>query len=317
MFVRAVIALVVSSCAVGCGSAPAAHTPATSGAAAAPDDGSPAAPSGGDSSGSEASSGAASGGGTAASAGPRPTTTAQALEKRAFKMQFDLELMRDGAPAGMQSGSWSISEERTLAARAVSGDAITKLELIFGRRDAAPLLGLEQPSVTENKTFLVEGSGATPSVTRAGKPAPDAERDAVLYEYGWVGAASPLVVMLRGAKPGAVLHPPVEARKALLGDVPGIDEQAMDVQVVYKRTRSAGRPDAELAVTAKGPLVSGDMTFNLDLSGPATLDLATGWVTQLTLSGKVKAKGKVKHKKGKLDASGHGSMSITRAATFH
>lgn len=240
-----------------------------------------------------------------------------ALEKRAFQMTFDLQLMRDGAPAGVQSGSWSISEERTLSARAVSGDAITKLEIIFGRRDAKPLLGLETPSLTENKTYLVTGSGGTPAVARGDKPVPDGERDAVLFEYGWVGTPSPLVAMLRGAKAGAALHPPVEARRALLGDVPGIDENEMDVQAVFKGTRGDGRPDAELAVTAKGPLKSGDMTFDLDLSGPALVDLATGWVTQLTLSGKVKAKGKVKVKKKKLDASGHGKMSITRSATFH
>ena len=151
---------------------------------------------------------------------PKPAVGARALEKRAVKMKFDLTLTHKGASAGIQSGSWSISEERTEEAQAVKGNAITKLQLMFGRRDAKPLLGLEQPSVTENKTFELEAQGGAPVVTRSGKPAPDKERDAVLAEYGYVGAPGPLVKLLQGKKTGATLEPDAEGRRVLIGSAP-------------------------------------------------------------------------------------------------
>lgn len=258
---------------------------------------------------------AAPGGGSAPAAGmPGPAVGARALEKRAVKMNFDLTLTHKGASAGIQSGSWSISEERTEEAQAVKGNAITKLQLMFGRRDAKPLLGLEEPSVTENKTYEIEGPG--PSVTRNGKPAPAKERDAVLAEYGYVGSPGPLAKLLQGTKPGAKLEPDAEARRVLIGVLPGIDENETSVTAVFKGTHGDARELADLDVTLQGNLDSGDMTFKLDLAGPAVVDMATGWVTQLSLSGKVKAKGHVKHKKMKLEASGSGKMTITRNAKF-
>lgn len=304
---RPLLALIVSACVVACGSTPKAKAPGE-----ATESSGATAPAGDDSTAAQSGDAKAQ-----PAAFPKPSNKDAALEKRAVKMEFDLTLMKNGSPAGIQSGSWSISEERTYEVRTVSGDAITAMQVLYGRRIAKPLLGLETPSVTENKTYLVKASGGTPSVTHADQPAPDAERDAVLSEYGWVGAPSPLVVMLRGAKPGAKLAPPVDARRDLLGDLPGIDESTMDVQVVFKGTGGDARPYADVDVTAKGPLTSGDMAFQLDLAGPARIDLATGWVTALSLSGKVKATGKVKFKKTKLDSSGHGTMTITRSATFH
>jgi len=261
---------------------------------------------------------ASSGGASAAPAAamPKPAVGARALEKRAVEMKFDLTLTRKGASAGIQSGSWSISEERTEEAQAVKGNAITKLQLMFGRRDAKPLLGLEQPSLTENNTFELEAKGSSPEVTRGGKPAPDKERDAVLAEYGYVGAPGPLAKLLEGKKPGATLEPDAEGRRALIGVLPGIDENETNVTAVLEGMHENARKQADLDVTLKGELKSGDMTFKLDLTGPAVVDLATGWVTELTLSGKVKAKGQVKHKKMKLDASGSGKMTITRSAKF-
>ncbi len=247
---------------------------------------------------------------------PQPKVGARALEKRAVKMKFDLTLSKKGASAGIQSGSWSIDEQRTEEAQAVKGDAITKLQLMFGRREAKPLLGLEQPSVTENKTYEIAGQGGTPTVTRSDKPAPDNERDAVLAEYGYVGSPGPLVKLLTGQKPGATLQPDAPARRVLIGVLPGIDENNMTATAVFKGTHGDARKLADLDVTLKGDLHTGDMTFTLDLKGPAVVDMATGWVTGLSLAGKVKAKGQVKNKKQKLDASGGGKMTVTRSAQF-
>lgn len=247
---------------------------------------------------------------------PSPKVGTRALEKRSVMMNFDLTLSHKGASAGIQSGSWSIDEQRTEEVKAANGDAITKLQLMFGKRTAKPLLGLEQPSVTENKTYEIAGTGGTPSVTRNEKPAPDKERDAVLAEYGYVGSPGPLVTLLKGQKTGATLQPDAEARRVLIGVLPGIDENDSKVTVVYKGTHGDAHNLADLAVTMKGELHSGDMTFSLDLTGPAVVDLATGWVTELSLAGKVKAKGQVKHKKMKLAASGSGKMTVTRNAQF-
>ncbi len=304
------LVLFASACAIGCG-----H-----GSAAAPGAKSPTNESSDGSTTTVATTapGPAEAGGSAAPAAsfPKPTVGTRALEKRSVKMKFDLTLSHKGASAGIQSGRWSIDEERTEEAQAVKGDAITKLQLMFGRRDAKPLLGLEHPSVTENKTYEIEAQGSSPEVTRGGKPAPDKERDAVMAEYGYVGSPSPLAKLLQGKKPGATLSPDAEARRALIGELPGIDENETKVTATLKGIHGDQRKQADLDVTLKGDLKNGDMTFKLDLTGPAVVDLATGWVTSLSLSGKVKASGHVKHKKMKLEASGGGKMTVARNAKF-
>ncbi len=241
-----------------------------------------------------------------------PAEGASAHESRNVEMQFDLTLLKEGSPSGMQSGSWSVYEERTMKVLGTKDKAISKLELVFGRREAKALLGVEKPSHTAGKTYVIEASGAEPSVkTTSGKDAPANERSAVSAEYGWIGRPSPLLEMLAELKPGASTEPPAEARRVLIGELPGIDHEhtSLSAKLVSVEGKSA-----KLDVTLKSELDNGDMDFTLELAGPAVVDTRTGFVKSLDLSGKVTAKGSVKHQKKPMEARGKGSAKISRKA---
>jgi hypothetical protein len=241
-----------------------------------------------------------------------PAEGASAHESRNVEMQFDLTLLKEGEPAGMQSGSWSIYEERTTKVLATKERAIEKLELVFGRREAKALLGVEKPSVTAGKSYVLDAStGAVAVKSPSGKEAPAAESSAVSAEYGWVGRPSPLLEMLQGVKPGASTEPPAEARRVLIGELPGIDHEQTKLEVKLLGVQAK---TAKLQLTVASEIDNGDMKFTLSLEGPAEVDTATGWVKSLDLSGKLKAEGSVKHNKKPMQARGKGSAKISRKA---
>ena len=138
--------------ALGCGSAPAAKSP---------------------SSGSEQEEREASGGAEAADEGvegaddsaeapvqskpPKPGT--QALDQRGLKMEFALTLMRGDAAAGVQTGNWSFDEERTHRVIESSDTAITKLQVVYGKWEAKPLLGLTYEVPTDGNSYMVTADG--------------------------------------------------------------------------------------------------------------------------------------------------------------
>ncbi len=243
-----------------------------------------------------------------------PEKGQKALESRNVEMQFDLTLLRDGSPAGMQGGSWSVYEERTLEVLATGEKSIDKLGLAYGRREAKALLGVEKPSVTAGKTYVVESGGSVKLA--GGKDAPEKERAAVLAEYGWVGQPSPLLTMLADLSVGGSAKPPADARRALVGEVPGIDHEQSDLSVTLTGIEGSGRKRAKLDLELTSELDGGDVDFTLDLAGPAVVDVRTGWVESLSLSGKLSAKGTVTHKKKPMEAKGKGSAKIERKAEF-
>jgi hypothetical protein len=282
---------------------------------------SPEGSSGGEESGDGTAAGQPGGSGESAAGGSSagamqvdaPKEGMLALESRTIEMQFDLTLLKDGSPAGMQSGSWSVYEERTLKVLGTGDDAIQKLELSYGRREAKALLGVEKPSLTAGKVYVVESGG---SVKRSGKDAPGGEKSAVEAEYGWVGSQSPLVGVIRELKPGASAEPPADARRALIGELPSVDHEQSKVEMKLVSVDTSGRKTAKLDVKLESELDNGDMSFTLALAGPAQVDLSTGLVKSLDLSGTVKAKGSVKHKKKPMEARGKGTIKIARKAEF-
>lgn len=267
-------------------------------------------PGGGEEGSDESPAGGAS---AAAMKAEAPKEGTLALESRNIEMQFDLTLLKDGSPAGMQSGSWSVYEERTLKVLGTKDDAIEKLELSYGRREAKALLGVEKPSLTAGKVYVVESGG---SVKSSGKDAPGGEKSAVEAEYGWVGSQSPLIGAIRELKPGASAEPPPDARRALIGELPSVDHEQSKLGIKLVNVDGSGRKTAKLDVKLESELDNGDMSFSLALTGPAEVDLSTGLVKSLDLSGTVKAKGTVKHKKKPMEARGKGTIKITRKAEF-
>jgi hypothetical protein len=241
------------------------------------------------------------------------------LESRRIEMDFELTLLKGEAPAGIQSGSWSLEEERTLEVVESKAQAITKLAITYGRRDAKPLLGIERTAATAGKSYVLEAGASEPSVLRAdgAKPSDD-ERTALLTEYRWVGQPAPLIALLseRRLAPGAQIEASAEAKRAIVGEISGIDPASADLALTFESMRSGGRKQALLRASGVAILDNGDVRFELELAGPVVVDLDTGFLSETELSGKLKATGKVKHKKGLLDARGKGTVRLVRKAQF-
>ena len=63
-------------------------------------------------------------------------------------------------------------------------------------------------------------------------------------------------------------------------------------------------------------LRTGPTVFSLQLKGPATVDMLTGWTSSLALEGTLKPGGQVKVKGKMLDVQGKGTAKLTRESTF-
>lgn len=243
---------------------------------------------------------------------PAPGT--KSLERRSVSLDYELVLALGEAAGGMQAGSWSLEEERSLEVLGSDGPNVTKLKVVYGRREAKPLLGVEQTAATAGHTYDLERkAGELALVREDGKDVSAAERDALDAEYAWVGSPSPLAEWLRGGalpEGKSVEGGSAEAR-ALLGVLSGVDYANAKVSAV-----SRGKKGSDLALDVKAQLrlSSGETYFDLTLEGPALVDTTTGWVKSLTLAGKVKAGGKYKHKKGLLDVRGKGTAKLERKA---
>ncbi len=248
-----------------------------------------------------------------------PKVGTKALEKRFISLDFELTLTRDKAAGGMQAGSWSIEEERGYEVQASEGEAVTKLGLVFGRREAKALLGVEQTAATAGHSYVLESSGGTPTITptKAKDLKPD-ERDAINAEYDWIGQPNPLLVWLDGGKlkAGKKREGGAAEARALLGVVPSSEPDQSKVTVTSRGPVDGERPALGLDVEAHVRIVSGETTFDLSLKGPAKIDLETGWVQSLDLSGTAKAGGRLKHKKGMLDVSGTAKAALRRSLAF-
>lgn len=243
-----------------------------------------------------------------------PAPGVKSLEHRSVSLDYELVLARGDAAGGMQAGSWSLEEERSQEVLASEGPAVTKLKVVYGRREAKPLLGVEQTAATAGHTYELERKAGELSLTRAdGKDVSAAERDALEAEYAWVGGPSTLAEWLKGgslAEGKSVEGGSAEAR-ALLGVLSGVDYANAKVSAV---SRGKKGNDLSLHVKASLRLTSGETHFDLTLEGPAVVDTTSGWVKSLALAGPVKAGGKYKHKKGLLDVSGKGKAKLDRKA---
>jgi hypothetical protein len=289
------------------------------GAASGPGAGSPGS-NGEDSSGGSDSLASDGERGSAASIEARaPAAKTRALESRSIVMDFELTLLRGESPAGIQSGSWSLEDERSVEVVASKGDAIEKLAITYGRREEKPLLGIERTAATAGKSYVVDAASAEATVSRSDGSKPSAEeRAAVLADYGWVGRPAPLLALLAGARlePGTTLDASPDARRAIIGEISGIDPERtrLELRFVGLRELDGGRKSAALEASGVAILESGDMSFELSLAGPLLVDIASGFLRQGTLEGSVKASGTVKHKKGPLAAQGKGKVRLVRKA---
>jgi hypothetical protein len=256
---------------------------------------------------------------TAPQAAQAPKPGTQALDRRGLEFQFALTLMRGEAAAGVQTGSWSFTEERTHRVIASNDSATTKLQVVYGKWEAKPLLGLVYEVPTDGNSYTVASSGGSATVERTeGKPMSDDEKTAVMNEYGWVGGAHPVLAAIEraGAKPGAELDVDTAFINALVGAIPGVDHAKSQLTARLEGFESSGRKTARLAVVLKSDLHTGPTVFSLELKGPATVDMLTGWTSSLALEGTLVPGGQVKVQKKMLDVHGKGTAKLTRESTF-
>jgi hypothetical protein len=242
----------------------------------------------------------------------------QALEKRSASLDFDLNLSKNGQGSGVQSGQWAFSEERTLRVKKAKNGKIIELEVVYGKWEAKPLLGMTYEVPTDGKTYLVSFVDSL-SIMRGTEKATSAEEKAVSSEYGWVGNPSALRKAMLDAKlapeTNLTMSPLVNA--ALLGAIPGVDIAHAGVKASIKSVKAQPRQIASLDVAASFSIKSKKATFDIEVKGPAEVDVNTGWVQSMELKGTVTISGQTDvPKKGAMDVEGKGKFTVTRQSEF-
>lgn len=241
-----------------------------------------------------------------------PVKGTKAAESRFASIDFQLTLSReDGAPAGIQSASWSLDEKRSYEVVDVSGKVIRELRVTFGAREGNALLGLEPHAATSGQSFVVAAKGGKLSLAKPDGGSLSTNEEAGLSEYAWTGKPSPLLVWLDGGTvpSGEKRSGEAEHARALIGELPGVDPKKTKLEVTSKgESQGALGLDVHAIVLVE----SGPTILELDLTGPAQIDRKTGFVTELSLTGSVKPRGKMDTKKGLLAVSGSGKAEVRR-----
>lgn len=246
-----------------------------------------------------------------------PPLRTRAFEDRFIRVDYDLMLLRDGDAAGTSDGTWSSDEQRRVTVLATHGDTVSNLKVSYADREDGPLLGVFDSSPTDGHTYFISRQPSGLSIRRAdGSLLSPAERQVVATEYGDVGEPQPLLVLLAGHRPGEQLVLSARAARALLGAPPDMEVDGASVHARLVGFRNSTRQFAVLAVTMHGQLSNGHTVFDLDVSGPARVDLRTGWLRSLHLKGRVKARGEFEHEQLWYNVSGTGTIVITRSAAF-
>ncbi len=242
----------------------------------------------------------------------------QTLEKRSASLDFDLNLSKHGAGSGVQHGQWSFSEERTLRVKKAKDNKILELEVVYGKWEAKPLLGLSYEVPTDGKTYLVSFVDKL-SIMRGNEKASAAEEKAVNSEYGWVGSPSPLRKAMLDTKMAPDIHlaasPQISA--ALLGAIPGVDIEHAGIMATVKSVKAQPRQTATLEVAGSFSIKTKKTNFDIELKGPAEVDVATGWVQSMDLEGTATITGQTDvPKKGAMNVDGKGKITISRHSEF-
>lgn len=249
---------------------------------------------------------------------PALESNKQLEEKRAMSARIKLVLTTaDGSTGGMSDKSWSFSEDRRSGLEKTDKSAATQLNVLFGKRNKS---GLDSWTTlpTEGKGYVIRGKGSELAVLDNGKSeASAAEREIVVAEYGFVGRQNPLLAAVYQAKEkGATESLSPEAYRWLLGHTPEL--QVGEVKLSYQGNAAhAGRDTGKLEIDLTGSMKDGATSYDYELKGPGLVDLKTGYVVDLKLTGKVKVTGSMTLKGRKLTSTGDGEMTLTRTGKIN
>lgn len=250
---------------------------------------------------------------------PGPVKGFRLMDHRTLNLEFSLNLQKNGQGVGIDTRSWSLTEERTLRARNVGKAEITELELVYGKWEAAALLDQSFTPPTNGQSYLVVGNGdGGVKITRAnGQPPSTEESTAVSDEYGWVGTPSPLRVALAevGLEAGRKIPSSAAIALALYGTIPGVDPKNSTANLTLHSVEQGKNPSVRADVQGSVRIRSHKTVFDVELAGTAQIDTGTGLVRGLDLKGTIVPSGQITHpKKGALDVSGKGKLTLKQTS---
>jgi len=256
------------------------------------------------------------GGGEAVPVLPLPKAGVKDAEHRTLSAEVSITFeTMDGSTGGISEKGFSLAEDRHVMVEAVGKSAMTKLSILYGKRETKGLEGWS-PLPTQNNGYTVAGQGGTPEVLQNGKnPVGEEESTVVLAEYGYVGGPHPLLLAIERSKEGEAQLLDAAGQVALLGYNPEITVEKAEVSF-SSAGEVGGRSSLSVEVVVEGSLPDGPLRYEFDLAGTAQVDATTGWVTDLTLTGQLVPTGKMTMKGRELKASGKGKIEMKRTATF-
>ncbi len=258
----------------------------------------------------------AAGDGEATPTLPLPKAGVKDSEHRSMSAEVSLTFeTTDGSTGGISEKGFSLAEDRHVMVEAVGETAVTKISILYGKREAKGLEGWS-PLPTQNNGYTVTGQGGTPEVLQNGKnPVGEEESTVVLAEYGYVGGPHPLLLAIERSKDGEAQALDAAGQIALLGYNPEITVDKAEVSF-GSAGEVGGRSSLSVEVVVEGSLPDGPLRYAFDLTGTAQVDATTGWVTELALAGQLVPTGKMTMKGRELKASGKGKIEMKRTASF-
>ncbi len=247
---------------------------------------------------------------------PLPKAGVKDAEHRSLSAEVSLTFeTTDGSTGGISEKGFSLAEDRHVMVEAVGETAVTKISILYGKRETKGLEGWS-PLPTQNNGYTVAGQGGTPEVLQNGKnPVGDEESKVVLAEYGYVGGPHPLLLAIERSKDGEAQALDAAGQIALLGYNPEITVDKAEVSF-GSAGEVGGRSSLSVEVVVAGSLPDGPLRYAFDLAGTAQVDATTGWVTELALAGQLVPTGKMTMKGRELKASGKGKIEMKRTASF-
>jgi hypothetical protein len=220
-----------------------------------------------------------------------PQVGQRGMREMQFTLDLEVSMHQAGQTISSERQSLSRDQERRVTILHVTGDLVTKAEVMFtqaresvGREGQA---GAPQSLAVEGKSYLVERRGEDLIVTDPnGGDVSEKEKSIVSGSMEALGRPNPLGVFLNGKKVavGQTLRLPNEMAADLLGmKQPGGEAQKVELTLKNVTQDQERRlADFDMAIALK---VDGGSTMNV--TGDIALEADTCQITSATFSGPV------------------------------
>jgi hypothetical protein len=182
-------------------------------------------------------------------------------------------------------------EKKQIEVLAVSAEAVTKAKITYEVTDKQQVGGKEQamPVPHSGKTYVLDATGGKLAITADGGAAPGKEElELITKAEKRFGKADRMSVLLkdREFKKGETVDFPADQIADLMGD----DEMVVEVLKLTYSANAGDHPVFDMVMKAK--VTQPDSVIEMDLTGKATIDKASGEALEMTLEGPMKLTGK-------------------------